>query len=290
MTARLCRGTARALPSVLALLCVGPPSARAEPMLVAVGPQKVVRQAAEASVLPIPPALPSPALPDDVHLPAGDPAQRPATLLRKRARKFPNLRAETPGAVWVQRDEWAWSVRTARECLAQLRALGVPHRPVGHRFPTPVAVPVALTGDVHGVRFVNGHPEREFAVACELAVRLPALADLLRSHGVAEVVVASAYRDHPQVSFHTFGLALDLAAFEVNGERLQVEVAFEPTPDAITCAAKPQTPAGRTLLAIACDLAASGLFSSVLTPNYNAGHRDHMHIDMRPDDPRFFVR
>ncbi|MFM2421047.1 MAG: hypothetical protein RL385_5770, partial [Pseudomonadota bacterium] len=192
--------------------------------------------------------------------------------------------------VWIRRDDRAWSVRAAHECLAQLRALRVPHRPLGHRFPTPVPVPIALEGPVHGVRFVNGHPEREFAVACELAVRLPALADLLRSHGVSEVVVASAYRDHPQVSFHTFGLALDFAAFDVNGERVRVDADFELAPDAITCAATPQTPKGRALLDIACDLAASGLFSSVLTPNYNAGHRDHMHIDMRPDDPRFFVR
>ena len=46
----------------------------------------------------------------------------------------------------------------------------------------------------------------------------------------------------------------------------------------------------KRLHAIACDLAESHRFSSVLTPNYNAGHRDHFHIDIRPDDPRLFVR
>jgi hypothetical protein len=41
---------------------------------------------------------------------------------------------------------------------------------------------------------------------------------------------------------------------------------------------------------IACDLYRSGKFQSVLTPNYNEGHRDHFHIDIRPDDPRAFLR
>jgi hypothetical protein len=41
---------------------------------------------------------------------------------------------------------------------------------------------------------------------------------------------------------------------------------------------------------IACDLAQSRHVSTVLTPNYNAGHRDHFHVDVRPDDPRVFVR
>jgi len=44
------------------------------------------------------------------------------------------------------------------------------------------------------------------------------------------------------------------------------------------------------LVAIACELYRSGKFQSVLTPNYNEGHRDHFHIDIRPDDPRAFLR
>ena len=41
---------------------------------------------------------------------------------------------------------------------------------------------------------------------------------------------------------------------------------------------------------MACALFESGVLSSVLTPNYNAGHRDHFHLDIRPDDPRSFIR
>jgi hypothetical protein len=65
---------------------------------------------------------------------------------------------------------------------------------------------------------------------------------------------------------------------------------FEVTPDVHTCEASPTSAEGKALLAIACAVADSGLFSSVLTPNYNEGHRDHFHFDLRPDDPRLFVR
>jgi hypothetical protein len=44
------------------------------------------------------------------------------------------------------------------------------------------------------------------------------------------------------------------------------------------------------MLEIACEIGASKRFSSVLTPNYNEGHRNHFHLDVRPNDPRVFVR
>jgi hypothetical protein len=28
----------------------------------------------------------------------------------------------------------------------------------------------------------------------------------------------------------------------------------------------------------------------VITPDYSEGHRDHFHVDVRPEDPRLFVR
>ena len=58
-----------------------------------------------------------------------------------------------------------------------------------------------------------------------------------------------------------------------------------------TCSGpQPTSGSARVLRRIACDLYRSGKFQSVLTPNYNEGHRDHFHIDIRPDDPRAFLR
>ena len=104
------------------------------------------------------------------------------------------------------------------------------------------------------------------------------------------VHVNSSYREQPRVSFHTFGLALDIASFETRSGPLVVATDFELAPDVATCDAKPASERGRAILALACALADSGLFSSVLTPNYNVGHRDHLHLDIRPDDSRLFLR
>jgi hypothetical protein len=72
---------------------------------------------------------------------------------------------------------------------------------------------------------------------------------------------------------------------------LNVKTDFEITHHVQTCSAPaPKSEKARALLDIACRLGQSGKFSSVLTPNYNAGHRDHFHIDIRPDDPRTFLR
>ena len=40
----------------------------------------------------------------------------------------------------------------------------------------------------------------------------------------------------------------------------------------------------RALFEIACALADTHRFSTVITPNYDEGHRNHFHLDARPDD------
>jgi hypothetical protein len=108
---------------------------------------------------------------------------------------------------------------------------------------------------------------------------------------VARVRLLSAYRNHPRTSFHTMGLGLDVFDFErADGSVLSVLNDFVETPSHHTCTAPRGSGHAGVLLDIACDIAASHAFSSVLTPNYNDGHRNHFHLDARPDDPRTFVR
>jgi hypothetical protein len=128
-------------------------------------------------------------------------------------------------------------------------------------------------------------------MSCELAARLPALVEVAKRHGVRGIDVMSAYRDHPRVSFHTFGLALDIFRFWTLEGAFGVEGSFDATPEHATCEApRPKTRGARLLHDIVCGLVTSRSFSSVLTPNYNEGHHDHIHLDVRPDDPRVFVR
>jgi hypothetical protein len=243
--------------------------------------------------------------------PRGDPARAAALGIARRVAGFPNFRGDIPGATWRVDDALVWRVRPQRQCLDALRAAGVPARLLTPEeaavIRAPVPTPVEITGAVGGVTFepmredTRAPPEpgtlqalarRKVIVSCELAARMVDVARVLRAHGVRRVEVLSSLRAHPHASFHTLGLALDLARFHTDaGEVLDVARAFVVTPAHETCAApEPADAAARALLRIACDLAASGRLSTVLTPNYNAGHRDHLHIDARPDDPRAFVR
>jgi hypothetical protein len=157
---------------------------------------------------------------------------------------------------------------------------------------TPVPTPIELTGAIQGIRFHSMHADRGIVISCELATRLVDMVTVLQRHNITAVDVISSYREEPRESFHTMGLALDVNRFRTQeGGLLSVENDFAVTPAFETCSApSPTTPSAQRLIAIACDLADTGKFSSVLTPNYNVGHRDHFHFDIRPDDPRIFVR
>jgi hypothetical protein len=243
-----------------------------------------------ASKLGIPPKPADPERRTRFSVPADDPAGVAARAIARRVSMFKNFRAEVPGSVWLEDAEARFAIRAQARCLEQLAKLGVPAQLVERPLITPVPAPVVLTGAVGGVAFVSLYPDRPVEVSCELAARLPALARILRKHGVRAVGVSSSYRESPRVSFHTFGLALDLAAFRTKRRTLVVARHFEVTPDVHTCDAEPATEEGKALLSLVCELVESHLFSSVLTPNYNEGHKDHLHVDLRPDDPRLFVR
>ncbi|MBK7150418.1 MAG: extensin family protein [Sandaracinaceae bacterium] len=242
------------------------------------------------STLPVPraPAVPGP--PARFLVPETDPAGPAARAMWQRIPEFFNFRAHIPGAEWRVNTAQQFAVRPEAECLADLVRLGVPAR----RRPdlvTPVPSPVELLGPVDGVWFLSSHSERPILIACEMAARLPALVAVLKQHGVEGVEVLSAYREEPFTSFHTMGMALDINRLYRGRGWLSVQSHYEATPDQRTCSGpQPAGGAARVLRRIACDLYRSGKFQSVLTPNYNEGHRDHFHIDIRPDDPRAFLR
>ena len=247
----------------------------------------------------------------------GSDTMKAARSLAERIPAFFNYRATIARGRWQVNPYVAWRIRPAEECLADLRARGIrysvyradppedPDDDPPPPFPTPT--PVHVIGPVEGVRFTSGRDGR-LLVSCELAARLPAFAAVLARHDVDQLLVASGYRTQPRSSFHTFGMALDIARVHLRqpargpdgrpSEWAVVLNDFLETPDHDTCDPAllgPDSPLGdnergRLLLSIACELFESGDFSSVLTPNYNPGHRDHFHVDVRPDDPRTFIR
>jgi hypothetical protein len=184
-------------------------------------------------------------------------------------------------------------VRATPVCLAELDRRALAHEAF-RTGRSPIPAPVRLEGNVGGVRFRKMRESAPFIVACELAARLPALAAVLRDHDVVEAHVLSSWRLEPRTSFHTMGLALDLARFvRGDGSTLEVERDYPMHADRPTCEGVDPRPArdpARALEALACDLAARAGLSTVITPDYSEGHRDHFHVDVRPEDPRLFVR
>jgi hypothetical protein len=212
-------------------------------------------------------------------------------ILAERVARSHRFRESYEGpAVWDVRDAVVWSIRPEAECLRALGARGVPWRPMAWT-PTPVPAPVEIVGPVEGVTFEKKREGAPLFMSCELALRLPRLARALRTRGVSRVEVMSAYRREPLVSFHSSGLALDLSAFDTERGSLSVEDHFFVTEDVATCdAPAPSSWQARALLEIACALARSNDWSTVLTPNYGRGHHDHFHLDARPGDARVFLR
>jgi hypothetical protein len=243
--------------------------------------------------LPIaePPA--TPAVPTTFAAGEDDPAGRAAREIAALVPTFLNFRGIVPGAHWSTDARRVWRIQPEADCLARLRAAHIDAVPFeGDEVVTPVPTPVEVRGSIGGVAIRTVRPGERVVLACELVARLPELTRVLRAHHIRALDVLSAYRPGPRQSFHTLGLALDVASFETDdGVLLSVETDFVETPSHETCEAPaPESSAARMLLEIACDLAGDHAFSTVLTPNYNEGHRNHFHLDARPDDPRFYVR
>ena len=256
------------------------------------GPDQIdaTAEAEEEPSLPVPPAPAVPNPPRRFDAPRSDQAGQAARRIARLVPTFENYRANIGGAEWRIHRPAVWSIGPSEPCLESLRELGVEARPRPEPHPlTPNAVEVL--GPVDGVWFRMTHEEQPLVISCEMAKRLPAIIAILKEHGIHGVEILSAHRDFPRTSFHRMGLALDLMRFWTDDGWLSVEDHYEPTPMQKTCSGRrPRDRRARTLRAIACALWETEAFSSVLTPNYNEGHRDHFHLDARPDDPRLFLR
>jgi hypothetical protein len=77
------------------------------------------------------------------------------------------------------------------------------------------------------------------------------------------------------VSEHSYANAIDLARFVLkNGVAVEVQRDFDFGEDA------PKRPAGQFLRAISRRAFDEDVFSHVLTPFFNAAHRNHFHLDL----------
>lgn len=200
----------------------------------------------------------------------------------------------------------------AAQCHARLDALEVPYTKVKRGEAPEVAIPVRLTGAVAGVDFTipwSDDPEHDPHAIwdCRLVLAVAPIAAFLHAHGVTEVQYFSALRrgkivrDKPR-SQHNVGLALDLLGFRGPAVPLATVEQTYPRGRLRACpvdAAAPgplgaPVPTGAApadlFFALACQAYAQGLFHTILTPDHDRAHHNHLHLDLKagqasPVDP-----
>lgn len=163
-----------------------------------------------------------------------------------------------------------------------------------------VLAPVRLRGPLHGVTIHSAIPAAQIAKAtlelfdCRLVLALDDFTAMAAKHDIVEMIHMSVYRSRaaggctPKYDGqqHCGALAIDVGTFKKrDGSVLSVEKDFAGHIGGVTCgaAAHPATtPAGRELWGLVCDAADRALFNVILTPNFNAQHFNHFHLEITP--------
>lgn len=223
-----------------------------------------------------------------------------------------NHLAFVPAALETTR-AYQYATMSEALCLAELTERKVPFervRPatagdaagatgVSHRHPQAIArgvvTPIRFTGPVRGVRYVQTWREQldprapATILDCPLALAIDDLSQVLARRGVVEVEYLSMYRPgrmRPGTR-HPAGRAIDVAIAKLaDGTLHSVKKDFHGRIGAQTCgrgaeAPGQDEPGARFWRAVVCEMHGLRSFNLMLTPNYDAGHRDHLHLEVR---------
>ncbi len=218
------------------------------------------------------------------------------------AKQAATLQRSLPAYFFVPADieatpayRYAQLSRTA--CESELKRRGVRFRRESARG---VLAPLRLLGPLNGIHIRGEGTDEERAkspheiIDCRVVLSLYDSTPILKRHGVVEIRHFSMYR-LPPPSFprgrpatrHLGGLAIDTGRFlKADGSLLDVDRDFHGAIDAKTCgpgaSPRPATPSALSLRALLCDIVAARLFTVVLTPNYDAPHKNHFHLELAP--------
>ena len=202
----------------------------------------------------------------------------------------------TEGCQRGRRDARSDGLPPDRECLAFLRANDVPAVAAGS--PQGVRTSVRITGNFAHLTLAP-RARHEAVMDCALARALFEAAPIFRSLGIQTLEFSSAYdyrtrRHSDRLSAHAHGLAIDVHVLRGPRQHLVVERDFEkgvghwrrlrPAPGAVDrCIGHPTTAPGTTLRKLVCRLKLHTAFQIVVTPDDDADHRDHLHLEVYPD-------
>jgi hypothetical protein len=172
------------------------------------------------------------------------------------------------------------------DCLDRLDDLGVPYRVAA---PTRgVETPVEVEGPLGGVTYVpGGGRPRRLVLDCSLVYSLALAGPFFVAEGLTVAVYSDSYerrfvRGTRRWSKHSFGLALDVHRWQSPDDparRLTVLDHYETgLGRGRDCLGRPGDARARSLRLLWCRLWRSELFRLVLDPDFDAGHRDHFHM------------
>jgi len=190
---------------------------------------------------------------------------------------------------------------SAAECFAELDRAGVRYARLGAPVGA-IVMPMRLMGPIGGVLYRGSARASESPTTlldCRLARVLVDFSAILRGLGIVEVVHYSMHRPGTRNRLvgeggrtgHNGGLAIDAASFRrADGAWLNILKQFRGRRHAPVCgptAAAGPTPEARALRDIVCQAEERRLFHVMLTPNANRAHRNHYHLEVRPDGVRW---
>jgi hypothetical protein len=153
--------------------------------------------------------------------------------------------------------------------------------------------PVEIVGPLGGVAVTGDEP---LVIDCSLAVSLDEAFRYVAALGIDHATVSSAYARRlvsgtTTPSKHSYGLAIDLPAFHGADGALRIDRDYQSgLGDEMDCVGAPSTKNAETLKVLQCQLVRSGLFHLVLSPDYDDGHRDHLHLEALPWHERTALR
>jgi Extensin-like protein C-terminus len=160
-----------------------------------------------------------------------------------------------------------------------------------------IADPITVTLPLNGVGFHysgNAEPRKTLYGDCTLMHSLAQAAPIVRAHDVHEIVDIGIYNyrcidqtktpPNCSMSQHAYAKAIDLAEFVTgDGTHYSVLKDWVIDPSGATCDAATENDKDAWLHQVICELKGQHVGNIVLTPNYNADHRNHFHVDLTKD-------
>jgi len=143
--------------------------------------------------------------------------------------------------------------------------------------------PIYLAPVIDGVTFHPsdfGNEPRRMFMQCPVALALWDTVQLAKQKGVTDIVHYGTYNCRyiagtTTMSQHAFANAIDLAGFQTtSGARYTVLGDWD------DCDPTPEAAGGKLLYELAHAMHAGHVWNIILTPEYNAAHADHFHVDL----------